>query len=122
LAVQPYERFGAWKACDELAVAIFRASRQWPVEERFGLSAQARRAAFSAAANIVEGAARRGRREFRYFLNVSVASLSELGYILRLMRRLGITNGRVSDELEALRESAAKLTWLLYRSVSRSVG
>src|SRR5213594_4148701 len=74
---QPYERFEAWKSCHALALEVYRISASWPAGERFGLTAQARRAAFSSPANIVEGSARRGAREFRYFLNVAVGSLAE---------------------------------------------
>jgi hypothetical protein len=44
---------------NELSVAVYQATTSWPKAELFGLSAQARRAAHSAAANIAEGSARR---------------------------------------------------------------
>ncbi|PYO62354.1 MAG: hypothetical protein DMD70_05625 [Gemmatimonadetes bacterium] len=61
--MMPYERFTAWKACHELALAVYRATRSFPKEELFGLTSQMRRAAFSAAANIAEGSAKRGSAE-----------------------------------------------------------
>src|ERR1041385_2832973 len=53
--MMPYERIKAWEKCHELLLALYQVSKQWPREETYGLIAQARRAAFSAAANIVEG-------------------------------------------------------------------
>ncbi|MGE3527007.1 MAG: four helix bundle protein [Gemmatimonadales bacterium] len=116
---KPYERFTAWQACHELALAVYRSSELWPVQERFGLSAQARRAAFSAATNLVEGSARRGSAEFRRFLDISLGSLSELAYILLLLRDLEVLTQSEWGTLEAMRDHAGKLTWGLYHAVAR---
>ena len=86
----PYERFAAWRECHALALEVYRATRVFPKDELYGLTSQARRAAFSAAANIVEVSAKRGSAEFRRLLDISLESLTELGYILRLSRELGI--------------------------------
>ena len=63
--MMPYERFEAWKLCDELALAVYRVTQAFPKHELYGLTAQARRAAFSAAVNIAEGSAKPGPRERR---------------------------------------------------------
>src|SRR2546421_9498164 len=93
----PYERFAAWRECHALALEVYRATRSFPKEELYGLTSQARRAAFSAAANIVEGSARRGSAEFRRFLDISLGSLTELGYTLRISRELGIRGGSLGQ-------------------------
>jgi four helix bundle protein len=58
--MMPYERFDSWKLAHKLALAIYSASEQWPSSERFGLTAQIRRAALSAPTNIAEGSAKKG--------------------------------------------------------------
>ena len=88
-ARKPFHRFKAWVACHELLLGVYRASQSWPRTEVYGLTAQARRAAFSAAANIAEGSAKRGAGEFRRFLDISLGSLSELSYTLLVARELG---------------------------------
>jgi len=120
VSMLPYERFEAWKACHLLALRVYQATEVFPARERFGLTAQARQAAFSAAANIAEGSARRGPREFRRFLDMSLGSLSELAYTLRLARDLGILPEVQWKELDCLRDQAGRLTWGLYDSVRRS--
>jgi four helix bundle protein len=60
-----------------------------PPEELYGLVSQARRAASSSAVNIVEGSTKRGSREFRRFLDISLASLAGLEYVFRLAEDLG---------------------------------
>ena len=69
-----HERLKAWNACHDLVLEIYRKTSGWPVRERYGLTAQARRAAYSAAANIAEGSAKRGGAEFRRFLDISLGS------------------------------------------------
>ncbi|MGH8622565.1 MAG: four helix bundle protein, partial [Burkholderiales bacterium] len=76
-----YEKLLAWKECHALALMVYRATEKFPRHERYGLTAQARRAAFSAAANIAEGSAKRGAAEFRRFLDIALGSISELEYI-----------------------------------------
>src|SRR2546426_5765 len=110
----PYERFAAWQRCHELVLAVYRVTRTYPTEERYGLSAQARRAAFSAAANIVEGSAKRGKREFLRYLDIALGSLSELSYALRVAHDLNLIPGEDWDALRELRARAGFLTWRLY--------
>jgi four helix bundle protein len=115
----PYERLDAWRHCHQLALAVYRATKKFPSEERYGLVAQARRAAFSAAANIVEGSARRGKAQFRRFVDFSVASLAELGYIIRISADLDyLQEGAGLAALRSLHEEASRTTWGLYRSLS----
>lgn len=115
----PYERFDAWKKCHALAIAIHRETITWPKEERFGLTAQIRRSAFSVPANLVEGQARRGPKEFRRFLDVAWGSLAEVGYTLRYARDLGYLSEEQHDRLQALRDEAGPPLFGLLRSMGR---
>ncbi len=113
----PYERFRAWQACDCLVLAVYRATAGFPRHELYGLTSQARRAAFSAAVNIVEGSAKRGPREFRRYLDISLGSLAELAYTLQLSRKLAFLADEQWRELDRLRDNASRLTWALYETV-----
>jgi four helix bundle protein len=115
-----YERFKAWERCHELALAVYKTSRTWPAEERFGLTSQARRSAHSAAANFAEGAAKRGPKEFRRYLDITLGSLAELSYTLRLARDLKIMNPDEWSQLDQLHNQAGALVWLLYRALQRA--
>jgi four helix bundle protein len=112
----------SWVACHELVLSVYRLTGEWPVRERYGLTSQARRAAYSAAANIAEGSAKGGVREFRRYLNIAIGSISELTYILLLARDLGYVTPEVWGEIEAMRDHAGRLTWGLYRSLDRKCG
>src|SRR5712671_7983901 len=90
-----YERLHAWRECHELALEIYRVTKAFPSDERYGLTSQLRRAAFSAPVNIVEGSSRKSRKEFRRFLDISLASLTEVGYTLRFAREAGLLPTRI---------------------------
>ena len=113
----PYEELHAWRECHELALAIYRVTQRYPVEERYGLTSQTRRAAFSATVNIVEGSARRSRREFVRFLDIALSSLTEVGYALRFAHEVGLIPTEERDSLSDQQNRARFLTWQLYRSL-----
>jgi len=116
--MMPYERLHAWKACDDLTIAVYKVTRTFPRDELYGLTSQARRAAVSAGANIAEGSAKRGPREFRRYLDISIGSLSELASLLHLARRLEYLTLEAWREVDELRNKASRLTWHLYKSMN----
>ena len=91
----------AWQRSDDLFIRLHQLSlKAFPAYERFALSAQLRRAAFSVAANIVEGFAHPAGRSRVNFLKLSHASLAEVGYCIHVARRLGYVSDVVANELE----------------------
>ncbi|PYO93354.1 MAG: hypothetical protein DMD62_09910 [Gemmatimonadetes bacterium] len=114
-----YERLHAWELCHELVLAVYEATKSFPKHELYGLTSQARRAAFSAAVNIAEGSAKRGATEFRRFIDISIGSLAELAYILRLVRDLKLLSDDEWSRLDALRGRAGFMTWRLYQAVMK---
>lgn len=113
-----HERFLAWQRAHELTLAVYSASKSWPAEEKFGLTSQARRAAASVAANIAEGAARFGSKELKRYLNISLGSLGELDYHLRLARDLGITSESDWSHMQLLRTETEKLVRVLAKRLN----
>ena len=67
----PHEKLVAWQRADDLFIAIHRLTATYPPHERYGLTSQMRRAAYSVPANLAEGIARRSRRDKIRFLNIS---------------------------------------------------
>jgi four helix bundle protein len=96
----------AWQTAMALAEAVYVASRQLPPEERFGLSAQMRRAAVSIPANLAEGQGRRTNGEFGNQLSVAHGSIRELETHVMLAGRLRLMP---SDLVEALLDQLAEV-------------
>ncbi len=117
----PYQRFRAWQVSHQLVLAVYRATGTWPPGERFELTSQARRAAYSIPMNIAEGSAKRGPREFRRFLDIALGSASELSYCLLLGRDLGYLPEDEWAGLDLLRDRAGRLVWKLSRAVTRAI-
>lgn len=118
----PYERLTAWRACHELALALYRSSCSWPSGEWHGLKADARRSCSAAAIALVEGSTKQGSPEFRRLLDRALASLHELGYVLRILKDLELVEAASWGELEALRDHATRLTWGLYVAAGKGTG
>ncbi len=116
-----HERFDAWRLAHRLALELYRVTDGWPKSERYELTGQVRRAVLSIPANIAEGAAKRGSREFRRYLDVSLGSLAEISYYLIFARDRGLLSHQDWKELEELRNRAGQLTWRLSRSLTRSI-
>jgi four helix bundle protein len=116
----PYERFDAWKVAHSLALEVYRITDGWPPSERYQLTSQIRRAALSVPTNIAEGAAKRGSREFRRYLDIARGSLSEVSYLLRFSRDRGIIDCETFNALDELRNQTGKVMWGLYSSLSAS--
>lgn len=99
---------------DSLVPDVYRVSKAFPVEERFGLQMQLRKASVSAACNIVEGCARRKTKEYLNFLNIACGSAAEAGYISGLSVRLGFFAARDGNRLAtSYGELTAMLTALI---------
>ena len=115
--MRPYEKIAAWGCAHRLYVRVHRVTEAWPTREWYGLSAQVRRSAFSVAANIVEGSAKRGRKEFRRYLDIAWGSYNETRYAVHVAGELGLTDQTTSTELETLLDEAGKTLWGLIRAV-----
>jgi four helix bundle protein len=89
-----FEDLIVWQKAHALVLALYKASRDFPREEAYGLTSQLRRAAISVPANIAEGFRRRGRPDKARVLNLAEGSLEEVRYYLRLASDLGYLNTR----------------------------
>jgi four helix bundle protein len=97
----------AWQKAMDLIVEVYRATEKFPTDEKFGLTAQVRRAAVSIAANIAEGQGRFGDREFVSFLSIAHGSLRETETHLHIASRLGYCSSEAHESLLKLSAEVA---------------
>jgi four helix bundle protein len=107
----------AWQQAVELVTAIYRLTAKFPDSERYGLTSQLRRAAVSVPANIAEGAARSGTKEWIYFLSISSGSLSELDTLIELAVKVGYLDD--AGEIQTQIDDVAGLIMGLSASLKR---
>lgn len=97
--MRDFRNLKSWKKGHELCLSIYVATRQFPVEERYGLTSQMRRAAAAISANIAEGCGHSSERELARYCDIADASSSELEYHLLLARDLGMLEKLKYQEL-----------------------
>ncbi|HVZ66358.1 MAG TPA: four helix bundle protein [Lacunisphaera sp.] len=73
-----FEKLDAWKKAISLADLVYRASRTFPADERFGLTNQIRRAAVSVSSNLAEGCSRSSKQEYARFVEIATGSAFEV--------------------------------------------
>jgi four helix bundle protein len=114
-----HRKLRVFALADSLVTQIYRVTKDFPAIERFGLQIQLRRAAVSAACNIVEGSARRTEKEYCNFLNVSAGSSAEARYLAGLSHRFGYITEPAARDLDASYAELSASLEALIRSLSR---
>ena len=108
-----FRDLNVWRDAHAFTLGVYRLTREFPSEERFGLSNQFRRAAVSIPANIAEGFRRFTAPDKARFLNVSEGSVEECRYYCLLAEDLGYA--RTSSLLQELDAIAKQLASFIRR-------
>jgi four helix bundle protein len=69
--MRDHRKLEVFALADALALRVYEVTQRFPDDERYGLTAQLRKAAVSVAANIVEGAARPSQADFLRLLSIA---------------------------------------------------
>ena len=112
-----YRDLIAWQKAMAMVKEAYRLTKNWPSEERFGLTLQARRAAVSVPANIAEGSGRSGPRHLRNHLSIAHGSLCELETHVMLAHDLGYSGSVETEALIARSEEVGRIIRGLLKSL-----
>ena len=109
--MQDFRKLQVWQKAHSITLQIYKVSRDFPSEERFGLTNQIRRCAASIGANISEGSCRGSDADFRRFLRIAMGSAAECENHLILCCDLGLlnqdTHRELSDQIHELKKMLA---------------
>ena len=97
--MQPFEQMRVWQKAFETALEVYRATRHFPADERFGLTLQVRRSVASISANIAEGSMAEHRGDFGRSLNIAEKEAAETTSHLLLARGLEYLDAAAADGL-----------------------
>ena len=89
---------------------MYGQTKKYPVEERFGLTSQMRRAASSVPMNLMEGSHRNSKKEYRQFVGIAKGSSAELKYQLLLSLDLSYI---IKDTFKELNEMNQRVLQML---------
>lgn len=117
MAIKSFRDLQVWQRSYGLVLELYRMTRHYPDNERYGLTSQIRRSAASIPANIAEGHGRDATGDYVRFLWIAHGSLSELETHILLARDLGYTE---SAGIQAILMEINEIG-LMLRSLIRSV-
>lgn len=87
--IRSFTDLNVWKQAHQLALMVYKMTKNFPKEEIFGLVTQIRRAVVSVVSNIAEGFSRRTLADKKQFYFIALGSLTEVQSQLLLARDLG---------------------------------
>jgi len=114
----PFEKLDVWQKAIEFADSVYRITRSFPDDERFGLTSQMRRAAVSVSSNVAEGSSRFSRDDFARFVEIATGSLFEVVSQATISRRQELLSEADYYDLYDAAETLGRMLSGLRRSLT----
>ena len=108
MELSPFRKLIVWQKAMELVRTVYRASKNFPSDERYALTDQLRRAVVSIPSNIAEGSGRASNKDYAHFLSIARGSLYETMTQLEIAQSLGYI-----DEYDSCKELAQEVGRML---------
>ena len=115
-----YKELDVWKKAYQFCLEIYKITKMFPDEERYGLISQMRRAAVSIPCNIAEGYGRKTKKEYIQLLYVAYGSACELETQTMLVSDLGYINSEMMTSLQQDFRDIERMLKALIKSLERS--
>ena len=112
MKINSFQDLTVWMKAHRLVLGIYKMTKEFPTEERFGQASQIRRSAVSICANIAEGYMK-SRNDFLRFLDIARGSLEETKYHLILSKDLNYCSLDQFNELFLLSDEVGKMLYAL---------
>ena len=113
-----FEKLDVWQKAIDFADLVYDHTRNFPADERFGLTNQMRRAAVSISSNIAEGTSRMSQSDFRRFVEIATGSVFEVISQAFVGRRQGFLAEEAFAALYSSAEEVGRMLSGLRKSLS----
>jgi len=117
MTVRTYRDLEAWQRAMNMVEQCYKATKNFPREERFGLTSQLRRAAVSVPSNVAEGSSRLTTGAFINHVSIALGSLAEVETCVEIALRLGYLPGTSARALDEVSGSVGRLLNGLLRAL-----
>lgn len=118
-AIKSFTDLNAWKEGHQLVLAIYKMTKLFPSDEKFGLINQMQRASVSITSNIAEGFSRNSNKEKIQFYYTALGSLTEVQNQLLISKDLGYINLSQFKEISFQTVVVSKLINGLIKSLKK---
>jgi len=118
---RPHKKLDVWNLAMEFTLDIYQITKSFPVEKKFSLTDQLRRASVSVPSNIAEGASRNTKKEFIRYLYMAQGSLSEIDTQLEISIKLGYITQEACNKLYLKLERIGKMIVGLIKNQKNSL-
>jgi len=112
-----FEKLDVWRRAIDFADSVYAVTRNFPSDERFGLTNQMRRAAVSISSNIAEGTSRVSRNDFARFIEIASGSLFEVISQSFIAQNQGFLTAEQFQQLYASAEEQGRMLSGLRKSL-----
>ena len=119
MASRNYKDLLAWQKAMDLVEMVYTLTKQFPSEERYGLTSQLRRAVVSIPSNIAEGQGRYSANEFNRFLSIAHGSLREVETQILIAVRLQYLEVTETQPAQQLCEETGRIINGLIKSLRK---
>jgi four helix bundle protein len=104
-----YKKLEVWTLAMEIVQEIYKLTKHYPIDERYGLISQTNRAAISIPSNIAEGLGRNSSKDTVQFLHISRGSAYELETLLNVAMMVNIIDDQAYKKINNKLESSIRL-------------
>ena len=121
MRVFSFEKLKVWQKARQLSVVVYEVTKRFPVEEKYGLVSQMRRASISISSNIAEGTGRHSNKDKARFTEIAYSSALELLNQVILSNDLDLLDNTACNEIRnSIAEVTAMLDGLYKSQISKS--
>ncbi len=116
-----FENLQVWQKAHTFVLFVYKVTRHFPTDEKYGLTSQFRRAAISIEANIAEGYKKIGKSDKLRFFNIAQGSLEECRDYHILSKDLEFLKPDEFETMRSMIEAASKLLNAYCRAIINNV-